>query len=174
MNEKRHLNLVLIELYLLTLLLYACRPTATPAPSVTGTSLPMPSPTCYLEPQPTGEKYIPPNIEPSPPAHLHPGDEISLHYSGGYMIGNNARICGNDNIVGYIHSDELPSYTYPQRTVMVSLEETTLTTVECEYECMIEFVVPDDIPLGAHQLRILASSISHVTFDVEIVAEGTP
>lgn len=163
-----------IQLYLLTLLLYACRPTPTLAPSATGTASPMPSPTCYLQPQPTGEKVIPPTIEPPSPLQVQPGDEISLHYSGGYIIGNNARICGDNNIVGYIYSDDLPSYTYSQRTVMVSFEDNTITTVECEYECTIDLVIPVDIPLGGGELRLHASSFGDVTFDIEIVEEGTP
>lgn len=135
--------------------------------------MPAPSPTCYLEPQPTGEKYIPPKIDPSPLAQAHPGDEISLHFSGGYIIGNNARVCGDD-ITGYVYSDDLPSYTYSQRTITVSLEDNTLTTVECGYECTLEFVIPPDMPLGARELIVNSIYFSEITFDIEIVEEGTP
>ncbi len=160
---------------LFVLLLYACRPTPGPIPSPTDTSpsTPDPTPTCYLQPQPTGEKYIPANIETPAPAQVQPGQPISIHFSGGYIILNNARVCGENNIVGYIYDDELPSFSY-RRTVQVSLDDNTLTTAECDNECAIEVIIPAGTAPGIHQLILQIPRIRDVVFDIDIISTPVP
>jgi hypothetical protein len=172
-NKRRHSNFSICTWVLALLLLSACYLGPTPLPTQTGTSSPAPSPTatCYLQPQPTGEKVIPVQIEATPPAQAWPGESISIHFSGGYIILNNARVCGENNIVGYVYADELPSFSY-QRTVRVFMDDDLLAAVECNNTCGLELVIPTDTSLGMHQLRLQTPHSE--TFDIEIVDEGTP
>ena len=173
MKNKRCHSRFPIYAWVLVLLLGACYLGPTPLPAQTGTSSPAPSPTatCYLQPQPTGEKVIPIQIEAPPPTQARPGESISIHFSGGYTILNNARVCGENNIVEYVYTDELPAFSY-QRTVRVLMDDDLLAAVECNNECGLELVIPTDTPLGMHQLRL--QTPHNEMFDIKIVGEGTP
>ena len=173
MNDKRCHSRFPIYAWVLALFLTACHLGPTPLPAQTGASSPAPSPTatCYLQPQPTGEKVIPIQIETPPPTQARPGESISIHFSGGYTILNNARVCGENNIVEYVYADELPTFSY-QRMVYVLMDDVQLVAVECNYECGLELVIPTDTPLGMHQLR-LRTPYSEM-FEIKIVDEGTP
>ena len=139
--------------------------------------MPGPTPTCYLVPQPTGEKYSPATMEISPPAQASPGQSVTVRFSGGYgIISNNARICG-EKIVGYVYRDELPSFS-PQRTVQILFDERRLTMAECDHECEITFVVPTDASPGLHRLELQIPTLREaLLFDIPIaddVSMSTP
>jgi hypothetical protein len=173
LNDKHRYSCFPIYTGVIALLLAACHLGPTPLPAQTGTFSPAPSPTatCYLQPQPTGEKVIPIQIETPPPAQAQPGESISIHFSGGYTILNNARVCGENNIVEYVYADELPSFSY-QRTVRVLMDDDLLAAVECNNKCRIALVIPADTSLGMHQLRLQTPHSE--MFDIKIVDAGTP
>lgn len=94
---------------------------------------------------------------------------FSVCFSGGYgYILNNAKICGENNIVGYIYDDELPSFPH-HRTVHVSIDDSPLTAIECDNKCMIEATIPADTSPGKHQLILQIPRLSDVVFDIEAV-----
>jgi hypothetical protein len=132
--------------------------------------LPQPTPTCQLQPQATGEKYVAATVEASPPARASPGQEIIVVVSGAYgLVGNNAVVCGDGEVVEYVFSDGLPSFNW-QRTVEVRLDGRTLSVVECENPCRIELILPPQTPVGMHELALVTRGVEPVTFEVEIAA----
>lgn len=147
----------------LSWLLAAC---ADPPPAPALTATPLPSPTCYPLPQPTGEKYLPPTIEAAPPMQVSPGQTITVTFSGGYIILNNAITCG-ETVVEYKYSDELPNFTWDRR-VEVWWDDQVLATVQCAYRCRVETAVPQDASPGAHQLSVDAFMGDEITFDLQV------
>lgn len=143
-------------------LLNACSPHTIPTQA---TEALQPTPTCRLLPQPTGEKIIRPTIEVPPAAQIVAGQPISLTLSGGYVILNNAVMCG-DKLLNYVHGDELPDFNW-ERTVEIRLDDRTLTIVKCGYRCQIKVNTPAGITPGAHKLA-LAIGWEVVTFEVKI------
>ena len=143
----------------LVLLLAACASQTPQPPSIT--------PTCYPLPQATGEKYIGPTVEAGPARQVMPGQVITVAFSGNYLIVNNAVVCG-DSVVGYKHSDELPSFRW-QRSVRVLLDGQMLKEVECGYTCQLEVTIPQDTSPGAHSLMV-DTNWEDLSFDLQVVA----
>jgi hypothetical protein len=144
-------------------LLVACYLQTPPSPVPTK---PVSTPTCYPRAEPTGEKLIDPTVEAPPPAQLSPGQAFTVTFSGNYLVANNAIICG-DAVVKHAYSDELPAFNW-NRTVVVLLDERTLTMVECGQTCQIEATIPPDTARGAHKL-ILATNWERMSFDLRVV-----
>ena len=141
-------------------LLSAC---AAPPPTA---PRPQPTPTCQLQPQATGEKYVGPTVEASPPARVAPGQAIAIMISGAYgFVRNNAVVCGDGEIVDYVFSDELPTFNW-RRAVEVRLDGRTLTVVECENPCRIEFALPPQTPSGTHALSLVVFAAEPATYEV--------
>jgi hypothetical protein len=163
-------------LCVLGLTLVACTSSPPTTPSPPGYSSPAVSPDskCYLLPQPTGEKIIPVTIGTPPPPQAQPGETISLSFSGGYLIVNNARVCGDNEVVGYIYADELPGFSY-RRTVRVSIDKKTLAELECDYDCRVEVTIPDSTGQGLYRLRLGPPfGFRGLDFDLEIRASKSP
>lgn len=126
-----------------------------------------PTATCYPVVQATGEKIIYPTVEATPPARLASGQTITVTFSGDYVILNNAIVCGEDGIVGYVYSDELyPDYNW-ERQVTIQLNEQTLDSISCDYTCRIEVMIPDDTLPGAYQL-VLSPPFLDISFDLVV------
>ena len=157
------------------LCLFACRPSSSPASSraVETSPGPGPTPTCYLLPQPTGEKYSPALIKTSPPAQAKSGQAVTVRFLGGYgIISNNARICGEETM-GYIYSDELPSYS-TRRTVQLVLGGQQVATVECDRDCEITAIIPPGTLPGSYRLELQIPRLLEETyFDIQIVDNGS-
>lgn len=153
------------------LALVACTASPTTSPFPPGLSSPTvsPEPTCYLIPQPTGEKFIPVTIGTPPPPQAQPGETITFSFSGGYLILNNAQVCG-DEVVGYIYTDELPSFSY-QRTIRVLIDNERLADLDCDYDCCIKVTIPVTASQGLHRLRLGSPfGLGRLEFDLEISA----
>ena len=150
----------------IVLALFGCatpptNPTQTP---VTAT----PKPACTIMPQPTGEKLIPIVQGTPPPLQVKPGEQFTLSFSGGYMIMNNARTCGDDGIVTYIYSDELPGYSY-ERSVQVLLDGEDFVRPICDYDCQLAITLPDTLEPGPHDLQLDLPFFNEVAFDLIVV-----
>jgi hypothetical protein len=127
---------------------------------------PAPTPTCYPRPEATGEKYIPATIEPSSPLQAAPGEAIAIHITGGYLIVNNAIVCGEGNVTGYVHADRLPGFTW-DRTVLARLDGLEISRTTCGYTCRAEIVIPAGASPGVHQLEVRAGA-GMATFAIQI------
>jgi Tol biopolymer transport system component len=125
-----------------------------------------------LLPQPTGEKYSPALIKTSPPAQATSGEAVTVRFSGGYgIISNNARICGEET-VGYIYSDELPSFS-TLRTVQLVFGGQQSATAECDRECEITALIPTGTLPGTYRLELqIPTFFEAIYFDIQIVDNG--
>lgn len=167
-------NALFLCVFGLTLLACTASPTTTPSPPGFSSPTLSPEPTCYLIPQPTGEKIIPVTIGTPPPPQAQPGETITLSFSGGYLIVNNARICGDNEIVGYIYADELPGFSY-QRTVRASIDNESLAELDCDYDCCVEVTIPVTASQGSHRLRVGPPfGFRELEFDLKISASQSP
>jgi len=156
---------LLAGMALLWALLAACSsPLATLSSSQT--------PDCYLQPQPTGEKIVPPTVVATPPAQARPGQVLHLRFSGGYVALNNARICGGE-IVGYIHDDELPTPRVMCKFTLRLNEQMLASGDRCPPECEVQFTIPEDILPGRYQLSLWTPWGESAVFDIEIMRAGT-
>jgi len=159
-----------IGLSALCLLLAACRAlrTLTVAPTWTA------EPTCQILPQATGEKPIPIVLGPPPPSHAYAGQTIHVSFSGGYLVGNNAVICGEDGIVDYVYSDELPGWSYA-RPVALQIYDHRFGERECDYECAITTTIPGTVDVGVYPLYVVAPVPGRtLEFELFIVPSPTP
>lgn len=118
------------------------------AACTTGATLPTtPEPVCQVAAMPTAEKYLPPTLEAPPPTQVHPGQLVTVRFSGGYLFLNYGISCsdrgGNRNVdyVGYAHADKL-AWPEHSRTTRVKLWAS-------DERCAIEFIVPPDRPYYA-------------------------
>ena len=127
---------------------------------------PVVTPTCYPRPEPTGEKIIRPTIETAPTAQVAPGQTVTVVFSGSYLVANNALVCGGDQVVGHVYSDQLPGFRW-ERTVEVRLDERVLNTVECGQTCKIEVTLPTDVAPGAHRLILIANG-TRLSFELQV------
>lgn len=129
---------------------------------------PEPTPTCYPRPEPTGEKVIGATIEAPPPGHISPAQTITITLSGSYMIANNAIVCGENNILRHVHSDELPGFSW-DRSGKVMLDAATIASFNCGYTCRVEVTIPADTPPGPHRLALQAGW-ERVDFDILVIS----
>jgi len=141
-------------------LLSACYPPPSPPPQST--------PTCYPRPQPTGEKIVGATVEAPPPTQVSPAQTITLTLSGGYIIANNAIVCGESSVVRYAFSDELPGFSW-DRSVDVMLDASTVASIHCGYECRVEVTIPADTAPGPHQL-VVRTGLERVNFDLLVTS----
>jgi hypothetical protein len=95
-----------------------------------------------------------------------PGQTVTVVFSGSYLIGNNALVCGSEQVVGHAYSDELPGFRW-ERAVDVYLDERVLNTVECGQVCTIEVTIPLDVVPGAYHL-ILTTGGARLSFDLQV------
>lgn len=169
LNRRRASALALMPALLL---LISCNEPATPTPFSPGTRRPTvsPEPTCYLLPQPTGEKIIELEVTRSPPLQVAPGQRVIVSFSGGYVIFNNARVCGESNVVGYVHSDELPGYSY-ERTVRIRLDDEFIAETECGMACAVSLEIPEGIAHGKHRIEVRPRYgwRNELTFEIEVL-----
>ena len=133
-----------------------------------------PEPTCQIQPQPTGEKYIPIVLGTPPPSYAYAGQAIEVSFSGGYLVGNNAVICGEERGVEYIHSDELPGWSYA-RTIALEIDGQRFGERVCEYECAIAGTIPGTIDVDVYPLYVLIPApVRVLEFELFIVPSPTP
>lgn len=143
-------------------------PTTKVSPDVLSTlEIPIP-PSCTPYPLPTGEKVIHPTVEATPPNQFISGQVLTVTFSGGYAISNNAIVCEDNEIIGYAHSDELDSNYNWDRQVTIQLDERVLERVNCDYICQIEVTLPENLSPGIHKLRLPYK----MAFEFEIVANN--
>ncbi len=108
---------------------------------------------CELIPQPTGEKILPLIVEVAPPAEVQRGESFPIEFAGGYLISNNARVCVDGSIDGYIFANEVPGYDYHRR-IQISLGDELLAELECIYECNSQITIPNETTPGEYILSI--------------------
>ena len=140
----------------------------------TGTVPPdLKEPTCQILAQPTGEKYIPIVLGTPPPSYAYAGQAIEVSFSGGYLVGNNAVICG-DQDVDYVYADELPGWSYA-RTVALEIDGHRFGERVCDYECAIAGTIPGTIDVDVYPLYVLIPApVRVLEFDLFIVPSPTP
>jgi hypothetical protein len=133
-----------------------------------------PEPTCEIVPQATGEKWIPIVRVTPPPSYAYAGQTIQVSFSGGYLVGNNAVVCGAEGIVDYVHSDELPGWR-DVRTVAFQLGDQRFGERTCAYDCTITGTIPGAIDVGVYPLYVLAPvRLRELAFELFIVPSPTP
>ena len=88
-----------------------------------------------------------------------------------------AVVCAQGTVVGYVGQEMLPRSAY-SRTVSVHLDAETpwtdehpLTSVECGYECQVEFVIPPETLPGVHELVVLSDWLRE-RYEIEVTATG--
>lgn len=101
---------------------------------------------------------------------MAPGQRVTVSFSGGFVVPNNARVCGEDNIVGYVHSDELPGFSY-RRTVRIRLDEDVRAETECGMACTVSLEIPEGIAPGMHRIEVRPPNgwRNELTFEVEVL-----
>ena len=136
--------------------------------------LPTPTETCQIIPQATGEKWIPIVAGTPPSSYAYAGQEIQSSFSGGYLIANNAVVCGEKGIVDYVYSDELPGWR-GERRVGFELDGQRFGEGLCGYECTISGTIPSAMQVGVYTLYVgIPGRVRDLTFELFIVPSPTP
>ena len=129
--------------------------------------------TCQLVPQPTGEKWIPIVAGTPPPSYAYAGQEVQTSFSGGYLVLNNAVVCGDEGIVDYVHSDELPGWR-DERRVRFDLDGQRFGEGLCGYECTITGTIPSTMQVGVYTLYVgIPVRVRDLTFELFVVPSPT-
>jgi hypothetical protein len=144
-------------LFLLAWLVATCQAQTPPPVAVT--------PTCFPRPEATGEKFIGPTVEATPPAQVTQGQVLTVTFSGAYVIGNNAILCAAE-VMGHIYSDVLPGFDW-NRKIVILLDGQTLETAECAYTCQVKVPLPQNISPGSHQLTLL-TGFDRLNFELQL------
>ena len=135
---------------------------------------PTPTETCQIVPQATGEKWIPIVAGTPPPSFAYAGQEIQASFSGGYLVINNAVVCGDKGIVDYVHSDELPGWR-GERRVGFDLDGQRFGERVCGYECTVTGTIPSAVQVGVYTLYVgIPWRARDLTFELFIVPSPTP
>jgi len=130
--------------------------------------------TCQVVPQATGEKWIPIVSGTPLPSYAYAGQEIQSSFSGGYLIANNAVVCGEKGIVDYVYSDELPGWR-GERRVNFELDGQRFGEGLCGYECTISGTIPSAMQVGVYTLYVgIPGRVRDLTFELFIVPSPTP
>jgi hypothetical protein len=130
--------------------------------------------TCQVVPQLTGEKWVPIVAGTPPPSYAYAGQEIHTSFSGGYLVVNNAVVCGDEGIVDYVHSDELPGWR-GERPVRFELDGQRFGDGVCGYGCSITGTIPSVMQVGVYTLYVgIPGPVRDLTFEMFIVHSPTP
>ena len=130
--------------------------------------------TCEVVPQLTGEKWVPIVAGTPPPSYAYAGQEIQTSFSGGYLVANNAVVCGDKGIVDYVHSDELPGWR-GERRVEFELDGQQFGEGRCGYECTVSGTIPSTMQVGVYTLYVgIPGRVRDLTFELFIVPSPTP
>ena len=130
--------------------------------------------TCQVVPQLTGEKWVPIVAGTPPPSYAYAGQEIHTSFSGGYLVANNAIVRGEEGVVDYVHSDELPGWR-GERPVRFELDGQRFGEGMCRYECSVTGTIPSNVQVGVYTLYVgIPGPVRDLAFELFIVPSPTP
>ena len=99
------------------------------------------------------------------PDIAQPGDTLRIAFSGGYYdILPSCELRGGQY---YYHYPTLTELSSKARTVEVYLDAQKLASVECGYECSIQFILPTHVATGMHKILVRPSSWGYKPRDAE-------
>ncbi len=99
------------------------------------------------------------------PDAAQPGDTLQIAFSGGYYdILPSCELRGGQY---YYHYPTLTELSSKARTVEVYLDAQKLASVECGYECSIQFLLPTNVATGMHKILVRPSSWGYKPRDAE-------
>jgi hypothetical protein len=158
-------------LYLAAIALAACLPTGLFS-SFTANLTPVP--TCYgldMTGDP-GVKY--PVVFTRPlPFRMLPDITYRIRFSGGVKIMAAAFECGSDFV---LLEPEFATAEATTRSVELTLNDISLASQQCGYECTLEFTLPPDFPPGDYIITLISSPYYNrveETYRVEVRPSGS-
>lgn len=101
----------------------------------------------------TGEHLYPVEMVRRPPATVHPGDTVTITFTGGYMLMPTCEKRDGKEYYHYPTMQELSEINW--RTAIAQLDEKDLASIRCGHECQINFVLPAETKIGQHTLTVL-------------------
>jgi hypothetical protein len=113
----------------------------------------------------TGERDYGMIVVTGLPDAAQPGDTLRIAFSGGYY--DVLPSCELRSGQYYYHYPTFTELSDKARTVEVYFDAQKLVSVECGYECSIQFLLPTHVATGMHKILIRPSSWGYKPRDAE-------
>jgi hypothetical protein len=153
-------------LYLTTLALAACLPAGLFSSFTANIT---PSPDCMPAAMPTGERIYPFVFDSALPSQVTAGQTYRVRFTGGLMVVATGMYCGGQVTVFPVMPGTAEA---TNRLVFLKLDDLSLYSGTCGFDCTLEFTIPPDFPPGSYEF-ILQAMVLRESYPVEVLP-GAP